>query len=111
MATKDQAPVILGTWNAHGVAQYTSELKYFVDKHDMSVLMLTETYLKPGDCFNLRGIQVFRKDRTDGRRGGGVAVCIRAKYSAKECNLESNIETASAETKIGGRMMVFTAAY
>lgn len=38
--------------------------------------MLQETFLKPNRNFYIKGYQTYRKDRTDGPKGG-VALCIK----------------------------------
>ena len=44
------------------------------------IACFTETWLTgeiPSDAINIDGLSCYRKDRSDGRRGGGVAIMVR----------------------------------
>lgn len=79
-------PLKICTWNAAGIKRKRNEVQVFFNTHDVSIFMVGETFLKPGDSFNLRGFRCFRKDRP-AKVGGGVAVFFRSSISATQIQL------------------------
>ena len=70
-----------------------------------SVLILTETWFKPGTAQNIPGYTAYHTFRVDGR-SGGVSVFVNdsiSSYCIEElCISNSNIEICSVEVGIGG---------
>ena len=69
--------------NARSVISKLSSLLETLNEIDVDMCMLTETWLKNDpniernieDFENQHGYNFIRRDRVDGRRGGGVAIC------------------------------------
>ena len=62
------------------VASKIDELSTVLQVNNIDIACLTETWLKdeiPSDIVTINGYVSYRKDRSDGRRGGGVAVYVR----------------------------------
>lgn len=102
--------LIVCTWNAGGVRTHLHELGLFLRENDIGVLLLTETHLATGVTFYIPVYTVFRKDRI-GRRGGGVAVCIRSSMPARRVDFVTQLEAVSMETEIDGQSVIFLAVY
>ena len=63
------------------------EVKFLTNKLKLDVLCLTETWLTPlivDSSISIDGYSIFRRDRADGRRGGGV--CIFTKTHCRLMN-------------------------
>lgn len=102
--------IVVATWNANGIRQKTEELLLFLDEEDVSILLVSETLLKPTVRQGLRGFQGFRKDREG--RGGGVAVFVRNGMAARQIPMETTIiESVAVEVEIGEEKTRFVAVY
>ncbi len=58
----------------------TDELETVLQQNNITIACITETWLKetvPSSVVNIPGYVVHRNDRSDGRRGGGVAVYVQ----------------------------------
>lgn len=62
-------------WNANGAWKHRNELEVILHENEITVLLLSETHLKPGDWFYIRGYNIWRRNRLE-IPGGGVAVCV-----------------------------------
>ena len=87
-------PTIL-TLNARSLNGETlDELQVNVTIHDVSIICVTETWFKyymDDSDLSIEGFSLERKDRCDGRTGGGVACYIRNIFMYKILsNLEEN---------------------
>lgn len=109
MAVNNQSMRIM-TWNANGVRARKEELALFCDEQDISVVLLSETHLKPGISWYLRGFQCIRKDREIGR-AGGVAVLVRNNLCARRIDYNCDLEAVGAEVELQGRNHIFAAVY
>lgn len=65
-------------WNSQSIYPKKSEFSNFVDKHKPDVILLSETWLRPGISFELQGYQCYRNDRSISGENvhGGVAILI-----------------------------------
>ena len=81
-------------WNTRGVFPRLNELKYFLSTtpNPPSVIALQETYLKPSKSFNLFGYDIIRKDRKDGKPGGGILFAIKQGISYTHIDLHTDLE-------------------
>ena len=73
------------------------ELQVNVTIHDVSIICVTETWFKyymDDNNISIEGFSVERKDRCDGRTGGGVARYIRNSFMYK---ILSNLEEKELE--------------
>ena len=57
-------------WNARGEQTNLLEFQNFVSKRKPYIMCITETFLKPGPQFKLRGYAIYRSDRAQGRGEG-----------------------------------------
>lgn len=106
---KGAAPTVVATWNANGIRQRLEELSTFLEEKDVSILLMTETFLKPTVKLALRGFQVFRKDQEG--KGGGVAVFVRNNIPARQVDLEGEMEAVAVEVELSGSIQRFISAY
>ena len=63
------------------------EVKFLTNKLKLDVLCLTETWLTPlivDSSISIDGYSIFRRDRADGRRGGGVCIFTKNSLSVNE---------------------------
>lgn len=66
-------------FNCNSIIAFSSrviELCCFLKKHNISIAMLSETFLKNKHTFNIPGYDVVRNDNVTGR-GAGTAILIR----------------------------------
>ena len=57
------------------------------------ILMLSETWLTPASYFNLHSYSSYHCIRANGRRGGGVSICVKDVYDTSElqCNFKPTV--------------------
>lgn len=72
-----------------------------------------ETHLTTDERFNHPDFRTYRLDRSDGRRGGGVAVVVRIGLSHRllPCPRTSVIESIAVELYVFGRRLVVASVY
>lgn len=66
--------------NSRSLTNKIDELTSTVTAHSADVAVITETWLSenvPCAVIDLHGFSVLRRDRSDGRRGGGVRVYVK----------------------------------
>ena len=66
--------------NVRSITPKVDELSTVLQINNIDIACLTETWLKDeisSDVVTVKGYVSHRKDRSDGRRGGGVAVYVR----------------------------------
>lgn len=68
------------TWNAQSVNNKKLELENFLNKYDIDIILISETFLKPAKSFFIQNYICYRKDRDDEPHGG---VCILIKNTIK----------------------------
>lgn len=82
------------TWNAIDIKTRTDELIEFLTKHDVDIMCINETRLKPTDRFKVPGYIIHRQDRLDGRNAaGGVATLIKSHIYHTRLNTLHNTNT------------------
>ena len=83
-------------WNSRGVLNKKGDLQNISDDYD--ILLLSETFLKPGKNFVLKNFNLIRADRLS-NRGGGLAIAIRTGINFSRIssifNDENSLETLS----------------
>ena len=73
-------PNIINTNLRGAMINKNDELSTVLKQNDVMIACLTETWLTgeiPSDAINIDGFSCYRKNRSDGRRGGGVAIMVR----------------------------------
>lgn len=69
-------------WNANSVQNKKLDIINFINTHNLDIMMITETFLKPGIKFSIPNYRVYRLDRETGPKGG-VAIVIKASIKHK----------------------------
>uniref|UniRef100_A0A182PWS2 Endo/exonuclease/phosphatase domain-containing protein n=1 Tax=Anopheles epiroticus TaxID=199890 RepID=A0A182PWS2_9DIPT len=64
-------------WNANGIANKKMDVIYFLNRYDIDVLLVVETFLKPVHTFSIAQYKVYRVDRVVGPKGG-VLILIKS---------------------------------
>lgn len=59
-------------WNCHSITNKKSDLIFLINKHNPSILSVSETWLRPGSNFKLSRYVDVRSDRQDGFGGVGL---------------------------------------
>ena len=69
--TSGGSPFRLATWNAHSVYNRRSEVESLLHTHELEILGVTESWLRPGDVWELPKILALpgRQNGGPGRRG------------------------------------------
>ena len=67
-------PFRLATWNAHSVS-----IVSLLHLHDLDTLGVTESWLRPGDVWELPGLMSYRVDRLEGQ-SGGVLILVKREF-------------------------------
>lgn len=98
------------TWNAAGIKSKEEELQVFLDSHDIDIIMVGKTFLKPKDSFYLQGFCCFRRDRP-ARVGGRVAIFFRSYINAFRIDYDTAIEAVGMQTTLNGQPRTFIAVY
>ena len=68
-------------WNACGVKSKLPELAHFISEHDLDIILISETHLKPNINFSVPNYNTFRTDRLH-HRNGGTAVLVKRSLQA-----------------------------
>ena len=86
-------------YNACSIKARLIEFKQFLFNLQLKpdVICIQETYLKSSNKFEISGYTVIRKDRSDERRGGGIATLIKTGINYKEYKTETSMECLPIE--------------
>lgn len=100
-------------WNAQGISNLASrtELRDFVNRHHIDIILLAETILNQNHKFYLPDFSTYRHDRE--QHGGGVAICIRKTITHRllpHTNTR-HIENITIAVKMDNREIFLTSAY
>lgn len=79
-------------WNCRSINSNRVFLEMLIEKHDPDILLLSETWLKNSQSFNLQGFNVFRRDRMNNSRGGGVMVATKTYLAATIVPLQLGVD-------------------
>ncbi|XP_065658559.1 uncharacterized protein LOC136083080 [Hydra vulgaris] len=72
--------------NATSLENKFDEFKVLVDTYRPQIIAVSETWFKSISVVNLNGYNLYRRDRNDGRRGGGVCLYITETIKSLELN-------------------------
>ena len=99
-------------WNCQSVLNKTHELLNIT--HNVDILILVGTWLKPQVLFRLRNYNIIRRDRL-AHTGGGVCVCVRKNIEyqiIKEIfNDEDSLQTVAITINFEHIQLLITAIY
>ena len=92
-------------WNCRSIQNKIPELKsYLANLPD--ILCLQETYLNKKIVLFLPGYKCIRKDRSNGKRGGGICICITQNILFSEIAVPNSYnDMKSMATKV--RVLLF----
>jgi hypothetical protein len=71
--------------------------KALCDIKKPDIVGITETWFKPDSLPEVNGFNLYRKDRGDGRRGGGVVIYINNQFSSYELSNDPIFNTSKLE--------------
>ena len=96
-ATRLESNVLnVAHWNANGLRQSLSELKDFLRLHQIDIMLINESKLNSKVNIYVPGYNKIRKDRGNGKTGGGVLILIKMSIRYTELNVNTkNIETVA----------------
>ena len=101
----------LACWNADGVRGRKLELEHFLSQHGVDICLLSETFLKPDQAFQLANYVCHPTDRPT--MGGGTANLIRrgiVHHSLPVPDL-NHLEATAVQVTLAGRPVKILAAY
>lgn len=102
------------SWNAQSITNKSkaAQLEYLVNKENIDILLLIETFLKPHHTFHIKNYTVYRNDRLT-HPHGGVAIAIKNNIPHKLCAPinTSSIENIAIEVKINNVPTRIVVAY
>lgn len=79
----------IAQFNAHSVVNKKQELQVFLREHNIDILLLSETFLKPLHKCYFQNYKLIRDDRVTA--GGGTAIAIKRQIPHSELNVNKNI--------------------
>lgn len=76
------------TWNANGILNKLDQLKLFLFKHKVDIMLINESKLIKTDGLRIKNYSILRSDRNsnDNVRGGGVLILIKNNVPYKKIN-------------------------
>ena len=95
----------VANWNANSILKKNLDVTNFLQKHNIDIMLVTETFLKTPIKFSIPSYTIYRIDRTEGQKGG-VAIFIKNSIKhrlMKSLNLKViegigiNVETSSGK--------------
>ena len=80
--------------NAQSLQYKINELIEIVCERKVQVMAVTESWGKPWNdaVFNIEGFNLYRKDRDDGRQGGGCALYVSQELKSYPCRELINVQ-------------------
>lgn len=85
-------------------------IESLLNKLDIDVAILCETWIKPNEIINIKNYNLFTKNRDDGF--GGVAICVKQRLVAKETIIDYNpIEFLEVKIEINNLIYTFISLY
>ncbi|XP_070064793.1 RNA-directed DNA polymerase from mobile element jockey [Drosophila virilis] len=95
----------LGSWNARGILQNANELKLFLKKHDVDIMLISETHLHTNLYLTMEGYVCYRADHPTGRARGGAVVLAKQDLAHYHLHTVTSSDTQLAaimvETPLG----------
>lgn len=67
----------IGIWNAAGITNKLSELKQYLIKHQIDIMLVSETHLTDNDSTAIDGYIMYLANHPTNRRRGGAAIIIK----------------------------------
>ena len=86
----------IGHINVNGLKSKLSEISLLIHSAKLDILAITESHLSdkiPDTEINIEGYFLSRKDRDDGRKGGGTMIYYRESLNVLEHNMQCDFES------------------
>ena len=64
-------------WNANGISQHKLELKHFLNKNEVDVMLLSETHLTEKNNLFIEGFSFYKTNHPEGTAHGGSGILVR----------------------------------
>lgn len=100
-------------WNAQGITTITKqiELREVLKRHQVDLILISETFLNANHNFELPNYIIYRADRLT--HAGGVAIGVRdyIKHQLAPPTTTKHIENIAVETIMNGHKIRITSAY
>lgn len=103
----------IAAWNAANLANKKHELIDFLEEHELDMILIGETWLRPGNSVKIPSYTCYRNDRIN-REGGGTAIYIKKNISHYPLDTPDliNLEATQIITKLhNGTEIKIIAAY
>lgn len=98
----------LAHWNANGLKFKWNELKDFVLKFKIDIMLINETKTRPGRKYNLQGYNLIRKNRVN-TQGGVPLILIKQNIKYSEINALPETKTIeSLGLKLSNNPTIFS---
>ena len=68
----------IAQWNSRSIKSNKGDLQQYMYEHNIHIALISETWLKNDQWFNIAGYNIIRKDRHDGY--GGVAILLKKSF-------------------------------
>ena len=78
-------------WNCRSIQNKVLQLQHYLSETFPDILCLHETHLHRNINLDLAGYHIVRKDRADGRNGGGICICVKRNIEFAEILLPNSI--------------------
>lgn len=98
--------------NIRSLTANRNSLEFLLEKEKIDIVMLTETWLKKGQSFNISGYNLIAINRQDGY--GGVAILAKKNIFTEMINIQINLEPIEAilvKTKLKNTFYYFCSIY
>ena len=107
------SPLKMMMWNAQSVRPKFREFFALISRLNVLISLVSETHLTSNDRFSHPDFRTYRLDRSDGRRGGGVAIVVRRGLSHRllPCPRTKVIESIAVELFVSGRRLIIASVY
>ena len=91
--------LIIAHWNANGISNKYIELREFLNKYKIDIMLINESKLSnKSKYYGYRGYTSYRKDRD--RQGGGLLVLVKNNIPSQEVILNTlKMETLGIKLK------------
>lgn len=100
-------------WNANGISQHKLELQHFLAKHEIDLMLVSETHLTDKHNFRINGYEVYDTKHPLGRSRGGTAIIIKNRichYVLNEYSTEE-IQATSVCVDLDKESLVIASIY
>ena len=99
--------ILGGHLNVRSLLQKLPQIEILLSGSNLDFLGISETWLNAtvcSDILNIEGYDVFRKDRQDGRKGGGVLLFMKSTLTVTAMELATPLECVGVEVRLSPEM-------